>query len=609
MSLSLQETTGATAGRTEADTALTWKAVGIVAALVLVVVLLDARDGVPYLHDIDDLLRAVQVRQLFDGKALYDLVIDGIAMPEPYVTPWSRIVDGPYVAIAHLLSPFMPPTEALHASYLIWPPVMGLGFAAFSTIVMARLLPSGGKLTFVALFTTVLLMTYAVLEFVPLRIDHHNMQLLALSASLAGIALWTPAGGMLAGFAVAVSFRIGLETLPLIAAFWAALTLLFVARAPGATPVFRAYSLSVAVFSPLLTLVFAGPTVLWHVQNDVFSLPYNAAAVGFGLISAGATWAFRDDGSPVLRLASLAVPGLALLGAVLYLAPGLLNGPYAIVDPLSRELWLSHETQEQSILFAVRNGDITILTTVVEQTCIALFASLYAIRIARSGKAFALVILAVGLASFFANFYALRFIRFPAATLTLFAPALIAELLAADFATRKRYLGIFVACFASCLGGFYFLAKALPFKMEPDAITPAQYLIYDKCPLSDYQLFPHLPPGHYMTPSRIGLAALEQGARSMVVSNISYHRAAPGMKRMFEAFYESDPATRREALAPFDYVAFCDYSEEMRKGFTPPAGTLFEAMANDQPWPGLQPVTIAGATKLHVYKLDHASLR
>lgn len=607
--MSFQETTEVAAGRTQPDGTLTWKAVGIVTALVMIVVLLDAQDGVPYLHDIDDLLRAVQVRQLYGGKAWYDLVIDGIAMPEPYVTPWSRIIDGPYVAIAHLLSPFMPPAEALHAAYLIWPPVMGLGFAAFSTIVMARLLPAGGKLTFVALFTTVLLMTYAVLEFVPLRIDHHNMQLLALSASLAGMALWTPAGGILAGLAVAVSFRIGLETLPLIAALWAALTLLFVTRVPGAMPVFRAYSLSVALFSPLLTLIFAGPTVLLQVQNDVFSLPYNAAAVGFGLISAAATSVLRDDSGPMLRLAGLAVPGLVLLAAVLSLAPGLLNGPYAVIDPLSRELWLSHETQEQSILFPVRNGDITILMTVVEQSCIALFASLYAIRVARKGKAFALVILAVGLASFLANFYALRFIRFPAATLTLFAPALIAELLAADFARRKLYLGVFVACFLCGSGGFYALAKALPFQVEPNVISPAQYLMYDKCPMSDYQLFPHLPPGRYMTPSRIGLAALEQDTPAMVVSNISYHRAAPGMRRMFEAFYGTDPAMRKEVLAPFDYIAFCDYSKDMRKGFTPPPGTLFEAMANDQPWPGLQSLSIEGATKLHVYKLDHASLR
>lgn len=609
MSLSFQETTDATEGGAEQGAALTWKAFGIVTALVLAVVLLDASDGVPNLQDIDDLLRAVQIRQLFGGKAWYDLVIDGIAMPEPYLTPWSRIIDGPYIAIAHLLSPFMPQSEALHVAYLVWPPVMGLGFAVFSTIVMARLLPAGCKLTFIALFTTVLLMTFAVLEFVPLRIDHHNMQILALSASLAGIALWTPAGGLLAGFAVAVSFRIGLETLPLIAAFWAALTLLFIARAPGTAPVFRAYSLSVAVFSPLLTLIFAGPDVLWHVENDVFSLPYNALVVGFGLISAVATWTFREDHSPILRFMGLAVPGLVLLGVILYLAPGLLNGPYAVIDPLTRALWLSHETQEQSILFVVRNGDITILTTIVEQTCIALFASLYTIRIVRSGKVFPLVVLAVALASFFANFYALRFIRFPAGTLTLFVPALIAELLAGDSAMRKRYLAIFVVCFACSLGGYYVLAKALPFKTEPDAITPAQYLMYDKCPLSDYQLFPHLPPGRYMTSSRIGLAALEQDARSMVVSNISYHRAAPGIKRMFEAFYGTDPATRKEALAPFDYIAFCDYSPDMRKDFTPPPGTLFEAMANDQPWPGLQPVAVAGATKLHVYKLDHASLR
>lgn len=586
-----------------------WKTFAVVATLMLLSIAFDAIDGVPYLQDVDDLLRAVQIRQWFDGKGFYDLAINGVAMPETYISPWSRIVDLPYFLIALVMERFMLPADALQAAYTIWPPVMAVGFAGSSSYVMARLLPDGARARFFALLAAVLLMTYAVLEFAPLRIDHHNMQLLALSAMLAGVSVWSFGGGALAGVAVAVSLRIGLETLPLIAAFWAALGLLWVARAPGSVPVFRAYSLIVALSSPLLTLALAGPSVLLNVESDIFSLPYNVAVFGFGIVSFAMTYLCRENRGPFIRLTGLTVSGLFVLSGVIYLWPSLLAGPYSMIDPLSREMWLEHVTQEHSILYAVRNGDMTILMMIVEQTCIVIFSALYSIRLARSGRPFALVVFAVGLCSFLADFYALRFIRFPAATLALFVPALIAEFSAGSVSRQKLYMGVFAAGFAVFSAAYVSVSHLMPTNVEPDQYAPVDFLIYDKCPVSDYRLLPGLPPGRYMTSSRIGLAALEEDARSIQVSNISYHRAAPGIRKMLEAFYGSDAEARKKALAPFDYIAFCAYVEETRKLFTPPPGTLFEAMADGKPWPGLEPIPVKGATRLHVYRLDHASLR
>ena len=62
--------------------------------------LFDALDGVNFLGDIDDDLRAVQIRLLVEGGAWFDRTIPMIQMPEAYISPWSRLVDLPYAIFA-----------------------------------------------------------------------------------------------------------------------------------------------------------------------------------------------------------------------------------------------------------------------------------------------------------------------------------------------------------------------------------------------------------------------------------------------------------------------------------------------------------------------------
>ncbi|HLP70393.1 MAG TPA: hypothetical protein VK181_23045, partial [Rhizobium sp.] len=63
----------------------------------------DVMDGRFYYRDIDDLLRAQQIRTLLDSGHWYDLTIPTIRMPEVYVSPWSRLVDLPYVVLTLLI--------------------------------------------------------------------------------------------------------------------------------------------------------------------------------------------------------------------------------------------------------------------------------------------------------------------------------------------------------------------------------------------------------------------------------------------------------------------------------------------------------------------------
>ncbi len=104
---------------------------------VLVIVFLaaaayDLSDGVLYLGDIDDRLRAVQIKQFLAGKGWYDLTLSGIAMPDPYISPWSRLIDAPYAAIAWFLAHLTNAQQALSIAFNIWPPILMLFFAWFS---------------------------------------------------------------------------------------------------------------------------------------------------------------------------------------------------------------------------------------------------------------------------------------------------------------------------------------------------------------------------------------------------------------------------------------------------------------------------------------------
>ena len=50
-------------------------------------------------QDIDDIARRLQIADLLRDGEWHDLKWPFLAMPEPYVSPWSRLVDLPYVLV------------------------------------------------------------------------------------------------------------------------------------------------------------------------------------------------------------------------------------------------------------------------------------------------------------------------------------------------------------------------------------------------------------------------------------------------------------------------------------------------------------------------------
>lgn len=581
--------------------------------LILVLVFLaaaayDLSDNVLFLGDIDDRLRAVQIRQLLSGKGWYDLTLTGIAMPGPYVSPWSRLVDAPYAAIAWALSHLVGTEQALAIAFNIWPPLLMLAFAWFSAGCMTRLMPRGGNVAPLHAFVAALAMISPALEFAPGRIDHHNLQLVMLAAASYGVLCWSAAGGILTGLALALSATIGLETLPLIAALWSALALSWIAGRPGANEVFKSFSASIAVLSPIATLVFAGPGVLSSVQNDIFSAPYIAAFSGFGLISFLVAIILPRGVSLTARLAALAIPGAALAVLIVIAMPDVLAGPYALIDPITRELWLDRIDQEHSVLLLLRTGFLPAVLDLAIQTTIILCAGILTWKGFRAGRTAPAIVLALGVAAFLANLEAFRFMRFPAAILPLFIPQMLAHLGASSLVEQRKLVLSFASVALVAGGLFQAAAFAMPVSREPDVLDAADFLMNDTCSAADRKAMKTLPAGRYMVTPATGLTLLEQAADGVNVAAIRFHRAAPGMRRMFDALYFSDAVARKAALAPFDYLAFCTYPEAAKALFAPPVGSFFEALLNDRVPEGLIPIPVAGSRHLKLFRIDHARL-
>ena len=91
----------------------------------------------------------------------------------------------------------------------------------------------------------------------------------------------------------------------------------------------------------------------------------------------------------------------------------------------------------------------------------------------------------------------------------------------------------------------------------------------------------------------------------LTVGPIPFHRASHGMANAYTAFITTDPETRREALAPFDYVAVCRFPAQAEPGSAP----LYDALSAGKDWPGLARLETGRANPFQLFRIDHANLR
>src|SRR6185312_9321163 len=121
------------------------------------------------LGDPDDALRLVLVRELMAGRGWYDQLMTRFQPPLGTMMHWSRLLDGVLAGL-------------IWAVRLLWPLFLILP-AMICALAMARRLGGSLAVFICAVFFAINQLSFA--EFVPGRIDHHNVQIVLVMAAMA----------------------------------------------------------------------------------------------------------------------------------------------------------------------------------------------------------------------------------------------------------------------------------------------------------------------------------------------------------------------------------------------------------------------------------------
>lgn len=583
--------------RESTDARRFWPLFLLALGVAMPIVLLDIVDGIRFLGDIDDDLRAFQIRLLVEGGSWFDRTIPMIQMPEAYVSPWSRLVDLPYAVFTFVLNPVLGTERALQAAFWIVPPVMLVGFCALMVKTLLAMFEGIAPLHRSGLIGCVALMWLALWEFSPGRIDHHNVQLLLIMLGLCGLALWTPRGAVLVGIACVGSVAVGLELLPLISVILGGVSLSWMFDRPGSRAFAMVLGLTMLAATPLVGLALIGPSELASTQCDALSAPYAIALAGYGGIMAVLAGIAARAGF-VRRGALLAVAGAALVGWLAWQYPLCLDGPYHMIDPLSRTFWLERVEQEKSFLLYFQNGNSATLVVLGTLVVVLVLAAPMVLTTLKQGGSALPIIYACAVVALLLTLLQTRYVRFPIALAALFVPYFI-HIVLQDRQTVPKLLAVAVAAVVGT--GLTLQILALP---RSDQFDVADYLAYPSCEKPDVTGLEQIEPGRIMAPPWLGLKLMEQLPPGMTVASVPFHRGAPGMRRTLLSLASTDSRTRRAALKDFDYIALC----RLPVPASIAADTLFAVVARGGEWPGLTRLSGADDT-LMLFEIDHAALR
>lgn len=287
-------------------------------------------------RDPDDAMRLQQVRDWVSGQSFWDVSQHRVNPPLGGPMHWSRLVDMPIAAAFLLLRPLLGNALGETVACAIVPLLL-LGSLTWALFVAARRIEGGA----VALLAAVLLLTTPTIlvQFGPLRIDHHGWQILMATIALCGA--MDPRrlrGGTIAGLALAVWLQISSEGLPY-AALFAALFAVQHWRSQEETPRFLAFAMILGGTAVTLLGLLRGEAALIQQQCDSLSAAYVWPLVAFAIATPAAFFLIRPA-SARTRFFTAAIGGTVALAVFLKTGQPCLTGdPFKALGPVAYKLW------------------------------------------------------------------------------------------------------------------------------------------------------------------------------------------------------------------------------------------------------------------------------
>ncbi|NVO14541.1 MAG: hypothetical protein HXX10_10935 [Rhodoplanes sp.] len=355
------------------------------------------------LSDTDDAMRLVELRAYLDGRGWFDLHEPRVSPPAGYDTHWSRLIDAGLAGLFRVLELVADPGLAERLMRTIWPLVWLVPAMAGVLLLALRL---GGAAALPPAAVLLVLGLPAFQQFVPGRIDHHNVQITLAVLVLAATA-WSDRrrwAAPAAGFLTALALAIGFESLAFVVLCGTALALRFACERPPADqatgPAGQAlagYGLALAAGIAVVFLTGVAPA-RWAV-TACDALAINTAvpvAVAGVLLAVAARLAAANRVARLLAVATVAATAIAL---ALALEPACRRGPFAMMDPAVGPIWLAHVKESQPLLVMAGTAP-AVAATVAAFPLVALLAVLVMARAPKRRRDFAtLTVAAVLLAA------------------------------------------------------------------------------------------------------------------------------------------------------------------------------------------------------------------
>ena len=287
-------------------------------------------------RDPDDAMRLVQVRDWLNGHAFWDISQHRVNPPHGGPMHWSRIVDIPIAGLILMLRPIFGAAVAEMLACVIVPLLL-LGGLVAATFVAARRI-GGDRL---ALLCVAMLVTSPsiLIQFTPLRIDHHGWQIMLASVALCGLVDPRPLrGGVVAGLALALWLQISSEALPYAALFCAIFAIRqWITREEA--PRFAGFAIVLGSVALPLLMALRGPGAILARQCDALSYVYVWPLVVLTIVTAIALRLLGTE-TTTRRLGVMAAGGGAAFATFLLTGGPCLSGdPFAALGPVAYRIW------------------------------------------------------------------------------------------------------------------------------------------------------------------------------------------------------------------------------------------------------------------------------
>ena len=542
-------------------------------------------------RDPDDAMRLAQVRDFLNGQSWFDVTQHRVLPPHGGPMHWSRLVDLPIAALIAIFTPLAGTAMAERIACIAVPLLLLGGLCVMLHRILQQLIGRGMTSPLgVALLLTSLPI---VIQYMPLRIDHHGWQILMGAVTLFG-ALHSDVrrGGFIAGLGAAFWLHVSSEGLPYAVMFGGLFGLRYLFDRSEWSRL-QIYMVVLAAGSALLLLGTHGWAASLVTHCDAMSPPFLVPLIAAATVLVTGKQVAGDATTPrrLLHLCCAAAPaGVAFL----ILGKSCLAGPFETLDPIVYRYWYLEVAEGRPLW----EQGIVMEGVVILPALLAILASAWAwlstVKASDRTLWACMLLLQLG-----ALVVAILVTRAMAIAYLYSIPAnvwLLARLytrVKASPSAPRRVLATLGLALLTPVGLAMLWTAVTPAEAQPPApkgpgCTSGQALT----PLSA------LPAATIFAPLDMGPAILVRGKHSVI--GTAHHRNVEGIALVLRGFM-SPPDKARDIVRSTGstMLVFCGSLSEMRKTAKDAPRGLANALEHGQVPGWLQPVPSSGPVRIY----------